>query len=177
MVTGRGDLESLSGERLSAHLGEVRFGSSGDDNVFRRHVRPGQAVTQYRHEIDQRGGCLDAALHDNARLGHVGNRNDRHEPGRLAADSGNHRRHPGYTSQRAVEPEFPDEAVRREPIRRDDLGGGEDADGEGQIQPNTALAEAGRREVDRDPPVGPRQSTREDGGTDAVPGLPARLVG
>ena len=87
---------------------------------------------------------------------------------------GDHARH---MAQRPVQPEFTAEGEPVGTARRKLARRHEDADRDGQVEPGTAFAYAGGREVDGHPAHRPRQATREQRGTHAVARLAHGRIG
>ena len=152
-------LESAFGFALSADFGQARERRRGLDGA-----RPGQnrmgpllsirlGAEQQRHHIGQMRGPPDANPRGPTR-----------SFGRAAWDedfsgaSGSDREHasqcPARGAQATIEGEFAEKAAVDEGIGRDGPGGGEDADGDREIEARAVLAKLGGGEVDRDPPVG-----------------------
>ena len=81
------------------------------------------------------------------------------------------RLHPAVEGQRAD-----DEEILHEPGRQD-VGGGQQSEGDRQVVARAALAHVGRRQVDRDPALGKLEAGVTYGATHAVAALPYRRIG
>ena len=93
------------------------------------------------------------------------------------AEHGDHRRHAGNPAQRAVESELADEAEPVDELGRQLLVGHQHPDGDRQVETGADLAQARRRQVDRDAAVGPFPPGAHHRRPHPVAGLAACRIG
>ena len=156
VIAGRGDFEGEPGNRLSAHVGEIGRG--------RRRRRIGQRRRRGpRLHADERIEQLgERRREEHLAPGHqrrfvTGARSNDHRVAGESVDQGQHARDRSYG---AVEAELGDEGEAFDYCGRQGLGGDEQPDGDGEVEPGADLAETGWREVDGDPLVRPPDARR-----------------
>jgi hypothetical protein len=175
MAAGGGHLHRGATHGLTAHVGQVGRPGAGGTNVATRGRRIGPRVVaaEAPHELAQRVGGADPHPSQQRRLPGAGARYD-HGPG-------GHGRHHGDDPrdgpERPVEPQLAQEGAPGNGLGRQLVGCHEQPDGDGQVEPRTALADPRRSEVDGDPLGGPRQAAGEERGPDPVARLAHGRVG
>ena len=155
-------------------LRQVDIGIAFGLGVFDlRHVGPRFLAPQTRHQLGQMRHRLDDMAVDQLRLDRAGARYD----DRGGTEGVDQREHTDDLADRAVEAELTEEADVAYVVRRELLGGDQNADRHGEIECGTALAQARRCEVDRVAALEPGQSTRLHGRPHAVARLATGAVG
>ncbi len=173
MVAGGSDLERQPGHGLAAHLGEVRLRRTGRLGRHCGRLRPRLLAAQHGDELGEGPGGTDPTTLERPCLGLVGHRDD---------DLGgvhhiDEREGSGDGPEGTVESELPDEPPPRHRLRRKVAGGDQEPHGDGEVEPGPGLGDARGREVHGDPLQRPGETTREQGGADAVARLAARGIG
>ena len=172
-VVGAGgrDLEGALGVRLAADVGEVEIVRRGPGGRWRGGRGRGDGLAAEEPDrLAERRRREDAQALDGARLGRIVDGDDE---GRDAVPAAGERDGEGaaHGLDLAVERELADD---REGVRRavaQGAGGGEDAEGDRQIEGGALLAEVGGREVHGDAVVREGEAGVADRGADALAAL------
>ena len=173
MPSGGGDLEREARHALAADVGEIGTGWLGHHRRRVRRVGPRQLATERGDDVGQGLHRPHLVAADERCLG-VRGRGD-HDDGRVdGVDQG---QRPRDRPHGAVEPQLPEEAAARRGVRRHVAVGGEQAHGDGQVQPGALLADPRRGQVHRHPAQRPRQRRRQQRGAHPVAGLATGGVG
>ena len=150
MAARGGDLEGAASPLLSTHVGEIQ------QRLFRRRVAVALDVRLGLALSAQIGGGLGEMVERHrldageSRLGRGASRAE--DPGQARPPR---RLRKGNRAtdrpQPPVEGKLADGGVLGKPVARDLPGGGEDREGDGEIEARALLAQTGGREVDGDP--------------------------
>jgi len=166
-VTARGrDFQRAARLVLAADVAHVRAAGRHLVEVGRRGARQLGLPTQPGADLGQAFGQEDVALADQRRFGGVGHRDD-DSP---AATPGAYQRgqDAGHGAQFARERQFAEKFAVVETFARHLGAGGEDAQGDGEIEAAAVLRQLRRREVHGDAPVRVVEGGALDGHAHAV---------
>jgi hypothetical protein len=176
VAPGRGDLERAACPLLAANVGEI------EERFFLRRVTVALDVRLGLAFAPQVGGglCEMAKRHrldaGKSRLGRgAGGTQDPGQagPARRLRKSERASNRP----QPPVKGELADGGVLGEPVAWDLTGGGEDREGDREVEARALLAEPRRREIHSDPAHRPIELGRDDSAADALLRLLARAIG
>ena len=152
MAAGRRDLEGPLRVELTAHVGQVEVGRARS-RLRRSRGLDGlrsPAAVDHVPEPGERGHSDDLeALHER-RLGTVLDGDDETPPARFPRPE-RRRQHATHRSQLAAERELPAHRASLQGLRRHLTAGEEHPDGDREVEARPLLAEAGGRQVDRQP--------------------------
>jgi hypothetical protein len=137
-----------------AGLGAAEFGIAG------------QPLT----DLGERCGASDRQSGNERRLGKVGLRHDE-QPCACAPSRECRRQHAPYSTHVPAEAELADRPQAVEGGRRDRAGGGQQADGDRQVEAGPVLGQVGGWQRDGHPAVRPVEAGVAEGRADAVAGL------
>ena len=171
--SGRGHLQRPPSQRLARDVGEVRLGLGWSHPQSRGRVRPGRGARQRVEHLPERPDGADPIAGHQRSHGAVAGRHD-HRGVVNGVDQG---QRSGHRPDRAVESELPQNAGVGDRSCLKLLVGDEHPDRDREVEPGARLRHVARREVDGDALHRPMQLAGDDGGPDAVAGLPARRVG
>ena len=173
MPTSRGHFDGEARHRVAPHVGEIGVRLGVGHRWWRRRVGPRlEPADGVDHGAECGCGAHFVAA-DGQRLVRGGRGHDHGGGGQ----GGDHRHDTGHPPQRPVEAELAEERGARDGRLWDLALRGEHADGDRQIEPGAHLADAGRRQVDRDALLRPRQPGGQQCGAHAVARLAARPIG
>ena len=174
MVPARGgDLEREPGGGLAPHVGKVGARRRRRQHHGLGRVRPRLPTDERVHQLLEAAHGTNHMSRDE--LGLHGAPGRHHDLG--IGQRGDQWQRSGHRPHRAVEAQFTHEGAALARARRQLLARHQQAHGDGEIEAGSDLADARRRQVDRDPGVGPRQPAGHERGPDAVACLAARGVG
>ena len=151
MRAGRGDLERTLGVRLAPDIGEVEIIRPGPSNGGREsHRHGGTVAVQQPDRVSERWRGEHVEPVDGERLGGV--LHGHHERADPVASAGEpDRERAADRLDLAVERELSDDGVGSDDSVFHGSGGGEDAEGDRQVERCALLANVGGRQVHGDP--------------------------
>ena len=162
------DLEGALGEGLPAHVGEVDLVLDGARRLFQsRDDGRLELALQDGHGLAEGRGGEGTHVVDVRRLERVGG-GDEQGLDAVSATGERGGEHPAHRPELAIERELADhrDALERRPGNGAD--GGEQSEGDGQIEGGALLADVGGGEVDGDAVVREVEAAVLDGGANAV---------
>ena len=168
---GRGDLERTLGVCLAPDVGEVEVVRRGCSDGARERHRPGGTVAvQQADRVGERRRGEHVEPVDGERLGGVLHGHDeRVDP--LASAGQPDRERATDRLDLAVERELADDGVRSDDAIFHDARGGEDTEGDRQVERRALLPDVGGRQVHGDPVQGEGETGVADRGAHALAAL------
>lgn len=168
MAAGGGDLERAPGLVLAAHVGQVgaagqRAGGGGQGRRrARQHPVPGEVGVDREQVV----AGMDAGGGGAGGLRAVGGGHEQGAARRGRGQAGGE--HAGNRAQLAGEGELAEEFLALQRGQRDEAVGGEDAEGDGQVEAAAFLGQVRRRQVDGDVALRELEAGVEQRGAHAV---------
>ena len=180
MAAGGGNLQGALGLDLALDLGQIQQ-DPGRLARWRQHALPARAGAvmrggtrgqQLRHHIQQVGGTIDLGLRGAGRLGGAVQRQHQACRGLAPGQGQAGGQGPAHRAQLAGQRQLTRELPAVEPCRIDLPAGGQDAQGDGQVEAAGILGQVGRRQVHGDALVGRKfQAAVDDGAAHALAGF------
>ena len=173
VAPGSGDLDGTPAQRLAPHVSQIGRGWREDRPCDGRGCRPVPGAAQDVHQLTQRGSAPHGSAADQCGLTDVTERDDHAEWAGGISESD----HAGDVAQRAVEPELPAEGEAVGGRRAELARSHEQAHRDGKVEAGASLPYSRGGEVRGDPPHGPWQTTRQNGGPHPIARLTHRRIG
>ena len=176
VTAGRGDFERAPREQLSADVGEIGDCRGPRRRRVDRRRRQTRRIVEGAHGLGERRDRKDVQPRDDRRFAGVGCR-QQHAGEAVAPGGDRDRQDPARGVDRSVERQLAEQHEIGDMTPLDDALGGEDAEGDRQVERRAGFAHVGRRQVDGDAVLGKLEARIADGAAHPVPALAHAGIG